>query len=510
MNATQTASPGSGLAGRLNRFFYAEEVPYGLALLRMCLPVAVLVEMVPRWPFAREIYSSDGTPMPIWASYAAGHLYPAPPGALAVAMHSVLLFVLVTAMIGWRTRISLLTATVLYAGLTMLDAVSTLTKYTVIANHLLLLLGLSQCGAVWSIDNWLKRRRAIAAGASSASLIPARSSVWPRRLIQLLIAFVYFGAGITKIHTPTFFTGDQLHSWLMTDLHFHHPVGLRMAAYPAMLIVAAYVTITWEIVFIFLCWKGWARTLCLSVGAAFHLMTYFTLGLLIFPMVCIPVYLAFFDEHEYRRFGQWLAKSRILSRIGTAISAAGAGISLPHRAPAYSLAVFALLLVAVAGGGVQMEYLADRYGERRPEGKYMLKELDPEFVEGTLLRPISPIREVDKFGCLTLGTFMIGETVANNRTTFRIGETIIAQCGVTPPHEDLWVDIGLHDGDGRPIDTVGQAIPNESLRANCTFRLPESLSPGDYFIVVKSGGKEVLRRNFTLLPSKHATKALAN
>ncbi|GIT28627.1 MAG: hypothetical protein Ct9H300mP1_06730 [Planctomycetaceae bacterium] len=42
---------------------------------------------------------------------------------------------------------------------------------------------------------------------------------WPRRLMQLLIGLIYLGAAITKIHTPTFFSGDQLRFWLMTDVN---------------------------------------------------------------------------------------------------------------------------------------------------------------------------------------------------------------------------------------------------------------------------------------------------
>ena len=501
------------LADRLRRFFYAEEVPYGVAILRMLLPVAVLVEMVPRWPYARELYSTDGTAMPFWSSYETGALFPTPSATVAVAMHTVLLFTLFTTLIGWRTRLSLAIATVLYAALAMLDAVSTLTKYTVIANHLLLLLTLSQCGAVWSVDSWLKRRRAIALDPA-AKLEPPRSALWPRRLIQLLIGFVYFGAGITKIQTPTFFTGDQLHSWLMTDLHFNHPLGLRMAAYPALLVISAYITITWEITFIFLSWKGWARTLWVAVGIAFHVMTFFTLGLLIFPLVCIPIYFTFFEGHEIQRFSQSLAsrwrKLRHKAIAPRAIEAKRSTIPLTKSAAKLSPVVFCLLLSAVAWGGVQIEFLNDRYGERRPEGRHTLKELDPEYVEGTLFSQLTPMREVDKFGWLTLGTFLIGETVANDCDTFTHGQTLIAQCGVAPPHEDLWVDCALQDADNRPIDTVGQIVPNEALKTNCTFMLSESLEPGDYYIVVKSSGKEVLRKRFTLLADKAATRAAAN
>jgi hypothetical protein len=46
-------------------FFFAQEVPYGMALVRMTLPLVLLVDVVRRWPFARELYSRDGATAPL-------------------------------------------------------------------------------------------------------------------------------------------------------------------------------------------------------------------------------------------------------------------------------------------------------------------------------------------------------------------------------------------------------------------------------------------------------------
>ena len=45
---------------RARRFFFAREIPYGMALVRISLPLVILVDVVRRWPFARELYSTDG------------------------------------------------------------------------------------------------------------------------------------------------------------------------------------------------------------------------------------------------------------------------------------------------------------------------------------------------------------------------------------------------------------------------------------------------------------------
>ena len=54
MNLMQHTIAATGLTEskyfpRLNRFFFAEEVPYGLALIRILLPIVLLVEVVRRW-----------------------------------------------------------------------------------------------------------------------------------------------------------------------------------------------------------------------------------------------------------------------------------------------------------------------------------------------------------------------------------------------------------------------------------------------------------------------------
>src|ERR1700685_332285 len=127
-----SAAP-QGIRSRLGAFFYSPEVPYGLALMRIALPIALLFAMVPRWPYAREIFSTDGAPISMWAAYETKPLIPDRNGTMAVATHSLLLLVLVTSCLGWCTRLSLTLATSTYIYLNMLDILGTMNKYSVIA-----------------------------------------------------------------------------------------------------------------------------------------------------------------------------------------------------------------------------------------------------------------------------------------------------------------------------------------------------------------------------------------
>jgi len=44
------------LASRWNAFFFSEEVPYGMALVRMALPLVLLFGGLRRFGFVRELY----------------------------------------------------------------------------------------------------------------------------------------------------------------------------------------------------------------------------------------------------------------------------------------------------------------------------------------------------------------------------------------------------------------------------------------------------------------------
>ena len=46
--------------GRLEEFFFARETPFGLALMRICLPLVMMTMVLTRWPVARELYSAAG------------------------------------------------------------------------------------------------------------------------------------------------------------------------------------------------------------------------------------------------------------------------------------------------------------------------------------------------------------------------------------------------------------------------------------------------------------------
>ncbi|MFG0335287.1 MAG: HTTM domain-containing protein [Maioricimonas sp. JB049] len=481
-----------GLWQRINRFFHAEEVPYGLALMRMILPPVLLVAALPRALHIREIYSADGAAAPLWDNYGLPGMLPVPSGTVAIALYALMVFCLLCTMIGWQTRLSLLVAALLYPWFGMLDSVSTLTKYTVVASHALVILCCSRCGAIWSVDAWLAGRRPWNPLTAHRPRFPA----WPRRLLQLLVGLIYLGAAITKMHTPAYFSGDQLTYWMLTGANFDNPVGEYLSLFPAVILVVAYVTVVWEILFLFIAWRGTSRLVMLGMGLGFHFMTWATLGLIVFPLIYCSLYLAFIDERDVTwaavRLRQLSGRIR-LARYLPAWSAGNRSAGDPSRSWAtYGIVAAALVLVAI-----EAERRSDPFGIARPEGRHQLQPLPPERVRELMVHD-RPLRPVDKLFAFDVGTMAFGGVLVDRRRTFRHGERAIVQCSVQHPHEDMWVGIDLVDADGRIVHQGGQILPRETLRTSIFYDFPQALTAGAYWFVLRFDGREVSRRQIHL------------
>lgn len=500
---------------RIERFFYTEEIPYGSAAMRMMLPAVLLAFLVPRWFVCREIYSTDGATAPLADGFGYYQFLPEFSGPVVACGFTILLFSLVCALIGFCTRPAIITALGLFWYFCMIDSVSTMSKHTVIASHLLLLLSLSRCDTVWSVDAWLAQRRRLSAGVPPLET-PERFPVWPRRLVQLFMGIVYLGASLTKMHTPAFFSGDQLQFWMLTRINLDHPLGELFALYPLILSFFAYITIVWEVAFIFAVWKGIARTAFLALGVMFHAMTAISFGLLIFPMVCFSSYLSFLDEEDIAGFretiGRWFARwpglaalvqfirqttERGLNGLATAVQRLG---SVP--------ATWAVATLMVGFLGVVAEDRYDIYGHHdgvRPQ----LVPIE-QSLASAMLAPRQRLAEEEKFFSVQLGTLLVGEQLGDRRSQFRAGQTLIVQANLTPPHEDMAVECNIVDADQHIVLRADHIVTREMFRCNFSFPICNANEPGEYAVVMKSGGREVMRRRFEIVGAPSASTAQAN
>jgi hypothetical protein len=272
------------------------------------------------------------------------------------------------------------------------------------------------------------------------------------------------------------------------------------------------VALVWECAFIFLAWRGVARIVMLGIGSAFHIMTLLTLGLWLFPVVCIGSYLSFLNENDIawfsRLFAAWRERGRGVSAAIGRLFRPREWPVLPAFSPAWAQGTFAVMAVLTVCGGIALEYKLDRYGMRRPEGPYALKELDPNYVAEEL-RPSERVRNEDKVLLFDIGSRVLAGAVVDRRTEFRQGEMMKAECDLVPPHEDLWLTCELEDPEHRVIDTTGCTVSADSMRAIFDYNIGTTMSPGDYSLVLKIGRDEIMRRPFRVLAAAKAGR-LAN
>lgn len=476
----------------LGEFFFAEEVPFGMALARIIVPLAVGLPLVYRFLRVRELYTSDGTPTQMFELFGNGPVLPVLPPELAVPLYGILLLCLFTTCIGFRTRLSLCVATPLYMYFNLLDGVGTMTKYSVIGSHLLILLTVSEAGVIWSVDAILRRK-----GQPDGVWMPPKVPVWPARLMQLLFCFLYFGAAVTKIQTEAFFSGEQMRYWMLSNWNYENPIGEVMAMWAWLLPVSAYFAVVWEILFGFLVFQKRTRLLVIGLGVFFHVMTWLTLGLYIFPTICLSGYLGFVMERDVLYIRRKLRGWRLDSLLRIPVRLFGRSVvATPKLIPA---GVTWVCLVAVAAiAATEIDLRTDLYGVNSAEGPLPLEEMDQQ-VALAMIRDKTPVREKDKFFSFDLGTVVVGNQLANRRTEFTYGETIVAQCNLNPPHEDLWVECVLQDSDNRTIEQFGHPVSRQMLRDNFNYTLGNKLLPGEYSLVLRSNNQEIYRRKFTLV-----------
>jgi hypothetical protein len=448
----------------MKRFFFDTEVPWALALVRIGVALVVLADLLPRFPHALELYSTAGLPMPVplWSDQ--GPCVPALRPEWAVTLHGAAIFLALAVLVGWQTRLALPALFGLYGYFTLLDLPGSMSKYGLLAAHVLLVLVPSQCGAVFSVDA-LTWRRDRADG-------PPRAPVWPRRLIQLLVVSLYLGAA--------------------NEDAGHHPLGQLLAFSTPLVLLLSYATVFFQILFPFLVWVRKVRYWILALGVLFHLSHGPTLDIWIFPAMVVVCYAAFIEEEDCRRFasaarrvaGAWGERSGQEQRRGWALR------------PGTSSVAFVLALIAfeVAAGAVQRkldtsQLLAASHSPELPPlaesaGKRLFEE-----------RPLQP---QDYFLFVDVGSWANQDRLLNSRRRFRLGEELIAYAELLQPHAQLYFTWTLSDQDGNLLAEQHRLAAPQASRDHHRFQLDADMPIGPLDVVLRCAGREVFRRRIEL------------
>jgi hypothetical protein len=161
---------------------------------------------------------------------------------------------------------------------------------------LLFYLMLCPCGAAWSIDAWRKRRKGMLKG-------PALVYPWPIRLLFLQMTLIYFFNGVYKASGSDWIKGDSLY-YVLCDLTLSRWSYGQWPIWPALLRVASWVVMSWEVSFpLLICWRP-TRLLALWLGVAFHLGIGISMELGGFALYMLCFYLPLVPWEKWcRRYG---------------------------------------------------------------------------------------------------------------------------------------------------------------------------------------------------------------
>lgn len=490
---------------------FAPEGPRRVALMRIGLGLILLCHAGSRWRYAVELYSTYGPAMPIFwrgdlpprvavtgpqadlsehippvdaseaAAIDAASGWPMPSPQTAVLAHSLLLFLLMTATLGWQTRTSLVLAALLLGWLGPLDVAGTFAKPLAIGLHLLVLLALSDCGRTWSID-----ARLVRPPADFCRLTPA----WPRRLMQLLVCAIYLGAAMTKLHTPAFLTGDLLAFSLLDDHWGGDALGRWMSAQPRLLGLLSLATLLFELLFPILIWVRRLRLPMLAAAFTLHAAMGLVMHLSTFSPTMFVALLAFLREGDLQRLGLPSCGARTTSPASSRRPTI-AGV------PATCLYIVLAVVVSLAGSLIQRDY--DWYGAfgRRPmSGVVAFEDIPPaEWAEMQAAR--QPAWE-DFVHRIAIGSRTDGRQVSGSSSRFASGQRVYVLVQFLPQHPGMLLEGLLIAPEGLEVARFSHRVAPDYGYALNGFELTEDLPPGPYRIVLQVEGFEFAERAFDL------------
>jgi uncharacterized membrane protein YphA (DoxX/SURF4 family) len=165
-----------------------------------------------------------------------------------------------------------------------------------------LCLAFADCGAVWSLDSWLARRRAANDGFLGAVTYP----IAPLRLIRIQVALVYLSSGLWKLFNDQWRDGSAVHYVLNNNVYqrfrLQVPPGLDWLT-----TLLTYGVLFWEISFGLMVLYRPTRRIAIIVGVMMHLGMLAAIEIGPFGWVMLASYVSFLEPERvlslFDRFG---------------------------------------------------------------------------------------------------------------------------------------------------------------------------------------------------------------
>ena len=274
------------LGAAYHRFWFAPSAPHTLAVLRilvggMCLYGTAV------WGLALDEFLSDAgfQPAGLIEPRTGPSLWFFVPDSLRWPVHLACLAVLALYTAGAGTAVTSKLAFVVVASYAHRAPMATF-GLDQIETFLTLYLCLAPCGAAYSIDAWLRRRRGRPEPA------PSPRNTLAARLIQVHLCVLYTSAGLAKLKGEAWWDGTAI--WkAAANLEYQTADLTWLAAAEPVGHLLTHVTVAWELSFWALVWRPRLRPYVLLIGTGMHLGIGAFLGMWTFGLVMTFAYLTF-------------------------------------------------------------------------------------------------------------------------------------------------------------------------------------------------------------------------
>lgn len=290
-----------------NRFWFTPTDPATYSLIRLLAGLMLLYTHAV-WTLEFDAFFAAKSP---WLSadvagkyevgpFAWSHFYWIQSPSLLWGIHIAALVVLAMFALGLFSRFTSILAfliTVSYAN----RVPGALFGLDQINGFLALYLMVGPCGAYYSLDRWIARRRA---GKELGEAPPSYGANIGIRLIQLQMCVVYLFAGLGKLKGDAWWDGTAM--WMSIANYEYQSIDMTwMATWPLTLNVMTHVAVWWEATYCFLIWPRWSRPIVLALAIPLHLGIAGFLGMITFGLVMLIANLAFVPPQLVRAVLDW-------------------------------------------------------------------------------------------------------------------------------------------------------------------------------------------------------------
>ena len=276
-----------------NRFWFEPTDPATLGMIRICAGAMLLYTHLVWGLDLTTFFGAHGWLAPgavasiqegsftwsyLWWFESSWALWTVHVAALVVfAMLTVGLFTRVAAVLAWIAALS-------YVG----RATGALFGLDQINVMLAMYLAVGPSGDAFSVDRWLKARRA-------GGPLPVRHS-WTAnlaiRLIQLHMCVIYLFAGMSKLTGMAWWDGTAM--WMAFGNMEYQSLDMTwMADWPRVMNLLTHVTIFWETFYVALIWPRLTRPVMLALAVPLHMGIAVCLGMMTFGLIMLVGNMAF-------------------------------------------------------------------------------------------------------------------------------------------------------------------------------------------------------------------------